>query len=152
MQSVSQPYWLAYPPAAVYQTLTDPDKLASIVKRLENIEVIDRDGDSGEVLATIDLPGGKTLQTRGQVEGVPHSDLSFKTEEPVKLNIIWKLSSATKDQIDGCDVVYTIEVDLTPVAAFISGLVLKGFLSTEMLQDLERLEILLAASFNQPEA
>lgn len=140
MQSVSRSVWLPYRPKQIYQVLTDPDKLAAIVKRLEHIEVLERNGEEGKVMATIDLPGGKSLETPGYVQGVPEQRLSFSTKEPVVLNIIWQLSPATEEGIAGTAIIYTIEVDFSPVATFISGVMLKGYISSEMKRDLRTLE------------
>jgi hypothetical protein len=146
MQSVTCDHWLPFTPDKIYATLTDTDKLAQIVKRLESIEVLDRNGDSGDVMAVIDLPGGKKFRTLGHVEGIPGQRLAFQTDMPVTLNIIWELSAETREGQHGAYIQYTAEIDFKSVAAFVSKVMLHGYLSSEMQRDLETLESILTAT------
>lgn len=147
MQTITQSCWVPYPPQAVYQVLTDPDKLIAIVKRLKSIEVLSRQGETGDVRAVLDLPGGKTLTTCGSVVGHSSHSLMFSTNDPLHLIIAWELTEHIQAGKIGTTIGYRVEVDLSPVAAFVSGLMLKGYLSSEMKRDLQTLEDILAAEF-----
>lgn len=147
MQTITQSCWVPYPPQAVYTILTDPDKLIMVVKRLKSIEVLSRDGETGDVKTVLDLPGGKSLTTHGNVIGQPNQSLVFSASNPVHLVIAWGLEEHFQDGQIGTSISYRVEVDLSPVAAFVSGLMLKGYLSSEMKRDLQTLEDLLAAEF-----
>ena len=151
MQTINRTAWLPFAPDQIYTVLTDPEKLSAVVKRLEHIEVLERDGEHGKVMATLDLPGGKTLQTPGEVNGIPGEALSFSTIEPVVLNITWGLKAEAQDGIHGTAIDYGIAVDFSPVAAFISGVMLKGYISSEMKRDLRALERLMDQEFNTTE-
>lgn len=147
MQTVTQSCWVAYPPHTVYNVLTDPDKLATIVRRLKSIEVLERNGETGEALATVDLPGGKSFDTYGRVVGDIGRSLTFSASQPVELIIAWTLEEDVRDGHVGTTINYSITVDFSPVAAFVSNIMLKGYLNSEMKRDLETLEDLLAAEF-----
>ncbi len=147
MQTITQMCWVPYPNTTIYNTLTNPIKLATVVKRLKTIDVISREGETGHVVAVVDLPGGKTFNTKGTVVGQMGHSLVFSASDPVHLVIAWELEELIQEGQIGTQITYRVEVDFTPVAAFISGLVLKGYLSSEMKRDLQALEDLLAAEF-----
>ncbi len=143
MQSITRSRWFPHSPTTIYSVLSNPDKLARVVKRLHSVTVLERTGDQGAVRAVIDLPGGKFIETEGHVEGLEDQNLHFQTEQPFPLKISWALQSETQDTRSGTAVEYTVAVDFSPVLAFISGMVLNGFLSSEMEGDLQRLTDLL---------
>ncbi|NDJ87243.1 MAG: SRPBCC family protein [Chloroflexi bacterium] len=144
MQTISCSRWIGRSPSDVYEVLTDPAKLVTIVKRLAGIEVLHRDGDVGRVKAILDLPGGKHVATEGKVTGRSDSFLSFTTSTPFELEITWELTADLRDGIAGTDVVYRAGVDFGPMIEFLSKLVLSGYLTTEMERDLDKLEGFLA--------
>lgn len=148
MRVVTQSRWIPYQSTDIYQLLTQPEKLAQVVKRITSVEVIERTDEIGKVRAQIDLPGGKLIDIFGQVEGEIGQHLSFKTEEPFPLQISWDLThDVQQDSKTGTLVTYTIKVDFSAIVAFISNLVLGGYLSAEMKKDLDNLEDLLAHEF-----
>ncbi|MCB9435725.1 MAG: SRPBCC family protein [Anaerolineales bacterium] len=139
MQNITCTRWFPHPTSTIYQTLTTPDKLPQIVKRLQAVDVLERAEEQGRVWAKIDLPGGKVIETEGTVTGTLNQYLAFETEKPFPLQISWRLSPES----NGTAVQYTIGVDFSPVIELLSGLVLKGYLQPEMEQDLSKLESLL---------
>lgn len=140
MYDISCTRWFAYTPSTIYQTLTTPDKLPLVVKRLRAIGVLERGENQGRVWAKIDLPGGKLLETEGTVTGTLDQYLAFTTEKPFPLHISWYLFPENARTA----VEYTIGIDFKPLADFLSGAVLKGYLQPEMEQDLLQLENLLS--------
>jgi ribosome-associated toxin RatA of RatAB toxin-antitoxin module len=140
MQTVERTRWLPYSSAQIYHVLTDVEKFAQIVKRIIALDVLERNGDVGRILATIDLPGGKTIQAEGRVSGSNNEKLAFETDKPFPLAINWQLSPAEQDGSPGTTVSYTVAVDLSAKVAFLSKIVLNGYLSTELEGDLDRLE------------
>jgi ribosome-associated toxin RatA of RatAB toxin-antitoxin module len=144
MHTVSRSRWMPYTPESIYAALTAPEKLAQIVKRIDSIQVLERQGDYGKVLARIDLPGGKMIETVGTVEGEVGKSLIFTTTEPFPLSNLWEFEVRSQDGAPGTYVTNTLQLDLSPVAAFVSGLVLTGYLSAELDGDLERLEEMVA--------
>ena len=145
MQTVTSSRWVQFPIDFVYLTLTDPQKLVSVVKRLKKIDVLERTEKQGSVIAQIDLPGGKLIETHGTVTGTPDKKLSFSTDKPLPLTINWELEAAEQSSVIGTAITYSVSVDFSPMVAFVSGIVLKGYLSSEMEQDLQNLVDLLAA-------
>lgn len=146
MHSVTCDSWLPYSTEKIYAVLTDADKLTQVVKRLAAIEVLDREGESGDVVAIVDLPGGKTFRTLGHVEGIAGQSLTFKTDMPVALHIMWELTPHSREDQNGTQVTYTVAIDLKPVAAFVSKVMLRGYLSSEMQRDLATLEEILSTA------
>ncbi len=147
MRVVTQSRWIPYQSTYIYQILTQPEKLAQVVKRITSVEVIERTNEMDKIRAQLDLPGGKFIDVFGQVEGEVGQYLSFKAEEPFPLQISWDLAYHVQNGKTGTLVTYTIKVDFSAVVAFISNLVLRGYLSAEMKKDLENLENLLAHEF-----
>lgn len=141
MQTVTRSRQFPYKPEIIYELITTPNKLAQIVKRLESITVLEREGETGRVLAVLDLPGGKSVETEGHVVGDYGKQVRFSTAEPFPLEITWELKAHGDDSTQ---VNYTIAVDFSPVLAFLSAIVLKGYLSAEMERDIDRLHELLA--------
>ena len=92
MQHVESSLWLPYDARSIYECLTDPNSLARVVKRIDSIAVIDRDGDSGSVVVVPDLPARKVVETTGHVSGTPYEQLTFRTDEPFPLEFAWKLT------------------------------------------------------------
>lgn len=148
MQSVNCSRWIPFSVDVVYETLTSPEKLASVVKRLHSLTVLDRQGNVGSVLAVLDMPGGKVVETKGKVDGDEGKWVRFSSEQPFPLEIKWEVTAEDRNAIAGTQISYTITVDFSPLVAFVSGLVLKGFLSTEMEQDLDRLVALINAEYS----
>lgn len=147
MKSINQSRWMPFQSNHIYHLLTEPEKLTQVVKRITAIEVLERHEESGKVRIQIDLPGGKFVEMIGQVEGEVGEYLSFSGEQPFPLHIDWDLSDDLQDGKLGTTVSYTIKVDLSPVVAFISNLVLGGYLAAEMRKDLDKLEDLLAHEY-----
>lgn len=148
MQSIKCSRWMPYPVEQIYLTLTDPNKLAAVVKRLHSVRVLDRHDNFGSVIATLDLPGGKFIETKGKVVGEENKLLMFSSEAPFPLEIKWEVAPDIQAGKTGTQVTYTVSVDFSPLVAFVSGMVLKGFLGTEMEQDLDRLNGLLAEQYS----
>ena len=145
MQEIKRTQWLPYSAEAIYTVLTDVEKFAQIVKRVDSLTVLERDDIRGKVKAVVDLPGGKIFQTEGVVIGDHNQNLSFQTQEPFPLEIHWALQAETRNHTMGTLVDYTIRVDLSPIIAFVPDVVLNGYLSAEMDGDLKRLEALMQA-------
>lgn len=142
MYSVTRSRWLPYSPDVIYQVLTDPNKLVQIVKRIEGLTVLERDGEKGRAIAQIDLPGKKTINAEGFVEGVPGKYLTFYANEPFKLRNVWELSPEENRLTFGTRVQYSLAMDLSTIVEFWSKLILNAFLSAELDRDLERLDAL----------
>ncbi|MBI5930960.1 MAG: SRPBCC family protein [Chloroflexi bacterium] len=140
MHTISRTRWIPYSPHFVYAVLTDPEKFEQIVKRIEAIRILERHGERGTILAKIDLPGRKWIETTGTVEGEVGKRLVFTTHEPFPLKITWDLKPEIQGTLIGSRVTNSVELDLSPIAALWSKLVLTGYLSTEIDDDLQRLE------------
>jgi len=147
MKSINQSRWMPYQSTHIYQLLTESEKIIQVVKRIKTVEVLERHAESGKVRTQIDLPGGKFVNMIGVVEGEVGQRLSFTGEQPFPLQIVWELRDEVQDGQIGTIVSYTIKVDLSPVVAFISNLVLGGYLSAEMKKDLDKLEDLMAHEY-----
>ena len=151
MQTVERSRWLPYNQSEIYAVLTDVQKFAQIVKRIVSLEVLERNGEVGRILAKIDLPGGKTIQTEGRVTGNLDDNLAFNSDQPFPMAITWQLMASEQDGTAGTMVSYSIAVDLSSKVAFLSQLVLNGYLSSELDGDLGRLETFVqeASQINQ---
>lgn len=149
MQSIERDRWLPFTLEATYATLTDVDKFAQIVKRIDALEVLERAGQNGRVNAVIDLPGGKLIETQGAVEGEENQFLQFKSEEPFPMIIRWELKAETQGEISGTLVHYHVQLDLSSILAVMPTMILNGFLSAEMEGDLTRLNDMLAGGSAQ---
>ena len=143
MQSIQRERWFPYPLEKTYIILTDVSKFARVVKRIDSLSVLERDGQNGRVAAVIDLPGGKLVATEGAVEGEDNQYLQFKTETPFPMTIRWDLQAATQDEISGTLVNYRVQIDLSSILSVLPTMILNGFLSSEMEGDLERLREIL---------
>jgi hypothetical protein len=142
VQHVESSEWLPYDAQTIYECLTNPDSLAKVVKRIDRISVIDREGDSGSVQVVLDLPARKVVETTGQVSGTPYEQLTFRTDEPFPLEFAWKL---TPDADGGTQVVATLGVDLSSYGIPMAGLLVRSIISSELKDDLGRLRDLMAA-------
>ena len=140
MQHVEASQWLPYTPETIYDCLTDPDSLARVVKRIDQISVIDREGDRGRVAVVLDLPARKVVETTGQVSGVPHQQLSFRTDEPFPLEFSWKFTP----ERDGTQVTAALGVDLSRYGIPMAGILVRSIISSELKDDLGRLQALMA--------
>lgn len=141
MQTITRSRWMAFEVTTLYTVLTDSEKFAKIVKRINHLEVVERrSDDEGIVLAQLDLPGGKTLKTKGEVKGVLNQRLSFETNQPFPLEILWELQPENHGEVEGALVTYTVSMDLSPMVSFVPERVVKGYMSSEMDGDLKRLE------------
>ncbi len=149
MQSIERERWLPFAIETTYTTLTDVDKFAKIVKRIDALHVLEREGANGRVNAVIDLPGGKLIETEGAVEGEDNQFLQFKSEEPFPMVIRWELKSETQDDISGTLVHYHVQLDLSSILSVLPTMILNGFLSAEMEGDLTRLNDMLVQDTSQ---
>lgn len=140
MQIVSRSRWIPYSPDDIYAALTRPDDLPQIVKRIDAMKVLRHDGNSGQVEVRIDLPGGKWVNVIGEVKGRPGEGIQFKAEQPFPITNTWSLTPQERGLKVGTLATMSIELDLSPVVAFWSNLLLRGYLSSELDGDLMRLE------------
>jgi hypothetical protein len=140
MHIISRSRWIPYSPHFVYDVLTNPEKFEQIVGRIESIRVLEREGQRGKVLAKIDLPGRKWIETIGMVEGEIGKWVKFSANDPFPLRITWQLQPEIQGTLIGSRVTNIVELDLSPLVAFWSKLALTGYLSTEIDEDLQRLE------------
>lgn len=140
MQEIERNQWLPHSVEDIYAVLTDVEKFAAIVKRVDSLTVLERDDIRGKVKAVVDLPGGKVFQTEGIVSGNHNETLSFETQEPFPLEIHWAVRAEPQNNMPGTLVNYKIRLDLSPIVAFVPDIVLNGYLSAEMDGDLKRLE------------
>ena len=142
MKTIERQRWIPYPADQVYLALTDPNTIEKVVKRIESLEILERDQETGTILVTIDLPGGRSIETEGKVDGIPGVELTFTTEAPFPMVIKWRMEpdQPSKEEPIGTQVTYNIALDLSPIVAFVPDVVLRGYLSSELESDLERLE------------
>lgn len=146
MPKVSRSRWLPYPPAYLYQVLTEVQNLPHITKRIETIEVIEQiSATEAHTQVRLDLPMGQHLVSQGYVRGVPDQQLSFRTEQPIPLEFSWNLNPAEQDNIAGTEIVSSLEIELGMAAAVVSNFMLQGILAAELDADLERLASWLAS-------
>jgi ribosome-associated toxin RatA of RatAB toxin-antitoxin module len=140
MQIVSRSRWIPYSPDEIYEALTKPDDLPLIVKRIDAMKVLSHEGNRGQVEVRIDLPGGKWVDVIGEVEGQPGKGIQFRAERPFPITNTWSLTPEERGLKVGTLATMAIELDLSPLIAFWSNLLLRGYLSSELDGDLLRLE------------
>ncbi|MFP4322336.1 MAG: SRPBCC family protein [Anaerolineales bacterium] len=145
MQSVERNIWLPYSPKTVYECLTNPDDLASIVGRIAAVQVIEREGDVGRVAVTLDMPMRKVVKTTGEVIGLPYEQLTFTTHEPFPLTFIWRLEDAPQDAQPGTRIHASLGFDLSMFGVPVAGSLIEGIVGSELEDDLQRLTHHIAA-------
>jgi hypothetical protein len=140
VQHVESSQWLPYDARSIYECLTDPPSLARVVKRIDQISVLDRAGDSGRVTVVLDLPARKVVETTGRVSGTPYEALSFRTDEPFPLEFTWKLTP----EGEGTQITAALGVDLSSYGIPMAGILVRSIISSELKDDLGRLQALMA--------
>lgn len=140
MTIVTRSRWIPFPPMQVYETLTNTDALAAIVRRIEQITIQERNSDEARVIAKLDMPGGKFVETGGQVSGIPYEKLTCQTYNPFPLQFTWLFKPVEQSGVAGTEVISSLEVDISFFVAIFSNLILNSILSAELDGDLERLE------------
>lgn len=148
MHTVSRSRWMPYPASEIYKILTAPEKLVQIINRIESIKILQQKGDhEAEVIAQVDLPGGKFMETPGRVWGVPNQKLVFETTDAkLALRNEWRLESQTHNGKSGTQVAHILAIDLSFLVALWASFLLDRFLGAELDADLTRLENMLAAA------
>lgn len=139
MDTVQTSRWLPHTPQTIYEFLTTPDALAAVVKRIEQARVVERQGEQGKVAVTLDLPARKTVDTIGEVDGLPYEQLSFKTQDPFPLHFQWQLAPHTENGQHGTQVTASLGVDLSAFGIPIAGLLVRSIIASELKEDLGRL-------------
>lgn len=138
MTQVTRSRWMPYTPTQIYDALyAQPEALASFVKRIEGLEVIEKSDNKGTAKVVLDLPARKTIDTLGEVEGQPGQQLSFRTQEPFPLLFTWAFQPSGDA---GTEVSATLQVDLSLFVAVFSDMLLRNLLASELDGDLERME------------
>lgn len=140
MPKVQSSRWLPYPQETVYNTLADIDVLASIVKRIEKIEVVSRTENEGQVKVMLDIPFHKVSESTGDVKGTPHTQMFFRTDKPFQMEFMWKLIPKEKSGSVGTDVQSSLDIDLSAFVPGFSNFVVEALLVSELEADLKRLE------------
>ena len=140
MQRVEFSQWIPCEPALIYQFLTDPQNLAAVVGRIEEAEVIEREGETGKVRVMLDLPARKVTETIGDVFGVLYEQLNFHTHEPFPLEFQWQFIPQEQDGIPGTEVQASIGFDLSVFGMAIGGTLIRGIVLSELRADMKRLE------------
>jgi|GEM_PF-6159786 len=149
MEVVELTTWLPYTPIQIYEYLTDPDALASVVGRINRAWIVERHGEVGQVGVELDMPLRRTLETVGEVEGVRGEKLSFISKEPFPLQFSWAFTAETQNDIEGSSILATLGFDLSSFGVPAGGRLVKGLVSNELKEDLDRLAQRLETHFNQ---
>lgn len=140
MPKVQSSRWLPYPQETVYNTLADVDVLASIVKRIEKIEVVSRTENEGQVKVMLDIPFQKVSESTGYVKGIPYEQMFFCTDKPFQMEFMWKLIPKEKNGSAGTDIQSSLDIDLSAFVPGFSNFVVEALLASELEADLKRLE------------
>lgn len=140
MPKVERSHWLPYPQEIVYTTLTDVNILASVIKRIQKIEVIRQQENEGEVKVILDIPFHKLSESIGYVKGIPQEQLFFRTEKPFQMEFTWKLTPKEKSGSAGTEVQGSMEIDLSSFVPGFSNFLVEALLASELDADLKRLE------------
>lgn len=148
MQEVEYRHWVPHTPQTIYEFLTDPDALASVVGRIASARIMERDEntDSGKLAVVLDLPARKSVETVGEAKGDRYTYISFTTSEPFPLGFRWHFESETQDGVDGTNILSRLKFDLTAFGIPAAGMIVKGIIANELKDDMKRLEAALASS------
>jgi hypothetical protein len=137
MTKVTYSRWIPYDHETVYNVLTDLDVLPQIVNRINSIEVIERDGNVGKVNIKMDLPARIVVDSAGEVEGVPHERLSFRTQDPFPIQFAWTLTPKTQNGTAGTELVASLNLGIKENA--FANMIIKNVMSAELNGDVDRL-------------
>ena len=140
MQTVEYAEWIPYEPAAIYQFLTDPHNLASVVGRIQAAEVVERQGETGKVRVMLDIPTRRAVETTGDVFGVLNEELNFQTHEPFPLEFQWQFIPQEQDGIAGTDVHASLGIDLSLFGMAMGSMLIRGIVMSDLRADMERLQ------------
>lgn len=140
MPKVQRSRWLPYSQRVVYDTLTDVTILASVIKRIEKIEVVTRTDNEGQVKVLLDIPFQKLSESTGYVKGIPHEQMYFRTDQPFTMEFTWKLVPKEKNGQTGTEVQGSLDLDLSDFVPSFSNFLVEALLATELEADLKRLE------------
>lgn len=149
MLNVELSRWMPYSPAAIYQALTEPQTLEAVVGRISEVKIVEQNGTTGRVAVKIDLPLKQFIETTGDVSGDQDEWIEFQTHKPFPMRFIWRFAPLEQDGQVGTDVYGALNFDLSAFGIPISPLLIKGIVSAELKEDLDRLDAFMARRLAQ---
>jgi len=145
VQRIEHVEWFPYPSQFIYDFLTHPDSLPKVVGRIISARVLERHGDRGKVAIQLDMPMRQVVETVGDVTGVIGEYVTFITQTPFPLEFSWSFSPMTQDGQDGTQIMASLGFDLSAYGVNAAGILVRGMLSAELREDMERLHKALQA-------
>lgn len=99
-------------PTEVFQALSDPGRIESLLPRMRKVEIIPRDTDSARLVTHMAIGGGfGTIRCEGDLYWVEPHEIIFKVKKPLPVEMRWSLTPSIK----GTDLKATLQLDLIPL-------------------------------------
>ncbi len=131
--TVSRSRTIAASPAAIFAVLSDPARLAGVLPRVTQVEVIERGASSARVVAHMRLTPFNALRAEGEVRWLQDREIAFATRHPVAVET--RLLLCPED--GGTRLDATLTLDLTPLMGPLAALVPHDQVARAAAPDLE---------------
>lgn len=133
MITVSRQRRIAAPPATVFATLTQPDRLATLLPRVRRIELLEQRAGFARVATHMALGPFGTLRSEGEVRWQDGREVVFAAPRPVPVEARWQLAPAG----DATDLHATLAIDLAPLLGPLAAFVPTAEVERMIAADLE---------------
>ena len=98
-------------PEAIFEALSDPDKLSALLPRVQRVEFIERGADRARIATYMALGPFGNIRSEGELSWQNNREVTFSAHKPVAVESRWTLVPAN----GGTDVHAALSLDLAPL-------------------------------------
>jgi uncharacterized protein YndB with AHSA1/START domain len=121
-------------PEEVFAVLSDPDRLSSLLPRIQRIEILERHTDHARLATHMAIGNGLgTVRCEGDLRWVAPREITFTVRKPLPVENNWTLQAVP----GGTEIVVTMSLDLTPMLGPFAKFVPTVAVSDMLSQDIE---------------
>jgi carbon monoxide dehydrogenase subunit G len=137
-------------PEQIFDVLSDPDRLATILPRIQSIETLERHNDHARLATHMAIGNGfGTIRCEGDLRWVAPHTIVFTVQKPVSVENHWLLKAVP----GGTEVLVTMSLDLTPMlgpfAQFVPTVAVSDMLGRDLDITLNQIAHCLANDFKE---
>ena len=119
MICVNRARYIDATPEAVFAALSDPNNLASLMPRVRQIEMMDRQADQARIATRMAIGPFTDIRSEGDVRWQAGREVVFRSQRPLPVEARWTLTPS------GCgtNVQAALSLDLAPLIGPLAALV-----------------------------
>jgi carbon monoxide dehydrogenase subunit G len=119
MIQINRTRYINATPHAVFAALCDPNNLASLIPRVRQVEMIERQPDRARIVTHMSIGPFSNIRSEGDVQWQDDREVIFSSRTPLPVEARWTLTPSGS----GTELQAALSLDLTPLIGMLAAFV-----------------------------